>query len=160
MTEDWRKETEPLFLDGGIHMPYSWTVGRTGSRFFIALRDEGKIMGNTCPKCEHVWVPPRLRCPKCFDNLEFQDWIEVGPEGTLRHFTIVRYEHPSQPMKPPFAYGLIDLDGTDHAMTHIVYHTDMESLRRGMRLKPQFAPERRGNILDILYFTPTKGDQA
>jgi uncharacterized OB-fold protein len=157
MMSDWRKQTDSLVLEGGIHMPYSWTVGRTGSKFFLALRDDGRIMASRCTQCEFVWVPPRLRCPVCFKQIEDADWLEVGPEGTVRHFTIVHYEHSAQPLKPPFAYALIDLDGADVAITHLIYGIDPSGLRSGLRVKPVMENQRQGYILDIAYFKPLRG---
>jgi uncharacterized OB-fold protein len=111
-------------------------------------------MANKCIKCEVVWIPPRPRCPECFQEIDDKSWLEVGPQGTLRHVTIVRYEHPSQPMKPPFAYGLIDLDGANRAIVHLILDADFRKLKPGMRVKPILSPDRKGNILDISYFTP------
>lgn len=157
MGDQWREMTNPLVFEGGIHMPYSWTVGKVGSRFFVELRDNGRMMANRCTQCNLVWVPPRSRCPECFQKIEDGHWLEVGPQGVLRHFTIVRYEHPAQPMRPPFAYGLICLDKADRAIIHLVSGTDPRSLKPGMRLKPVLKPDRKGNILDILYYTPVGG---
>ncbi|MBU2552005.1 MAG: OB-fold domain-containing protein [Proteobacteria bacterium] len=157
MGDEWRQEVKPIILEGGIHMPYSWTVGRVGSRFFIELRDKGHFLANRCTTCDHVWVPPRLRCPVCFKAIPDEDWLEVGPEGTLKHFTVVHYEQPAQPLAPPFAYGLITLDGADSDVAHLISDTDLDALKPGMRLKPVFQPDRRGNMLDIAYFTPTEG---
>jgi hypothetical protein len=157
MDDQWRQETKPLILEGGIHMPYTWTVGRTGSRFFIELRDHRRLMGNRCSKCQVVWVPPRLRCPECYIAMGDDSWIEVGPEGTLRHFTIVNYSHPAQPMPPPFAYGIIDLDRAGRAITHLIAGTNLNNLKPGIRLKPVWSPNRQGTILDIAYFTPIGG---
>ncbi len=154
MDDRWRRETEPIALDGGIHMPYFWTVGRVGSRFLLELKDNNRIMGNRCPQCSVVWVPPRQRCPVCFIEIKEQDWLEVGPQGTLRHFTIVRYSHPDQPLPPPFAYGIIDLDGADRAMTHLLSGCDLDRLASGLRVMPVFVDKRQGSILDIAYFTP------
>jgi hypothetical protein len=154
---EWRDKTEPLTYEGGIHLPYSWTVGRVGSRFFIELRDNGRIMAARCPKCGVVWVPPRLRCPVCFIIIEDANWLEVGPYGTLQHFTIVRYEHAAQPMEPPFAYALIKLDGADRAIVHFVSGTDLVSIKQGMKVKPVLKANRKGNIFDIAYFTPVGG---
>lgn len=159
MTDEWRRQTAPIVYAGGIHMPYSWTVGRVGSRFFVELRDNGRLMASRCRTCNVVWIPPRLRCPECFQTIEDHDWLEVGPQGTLRHFTVVRYEHPAQPVKPPFAYGLIDLDKADRAIVHFVVGKDPKNLKQGMRVKPVFKPDRKGNILDILYFTPVEGEE-
>ena len=100
MGGEWRNQVKPIILEGGIHMPYSWTVGRVGSRFFLELRDQGRFLANQCPACERVWVPPRQRCPICFKEIPEESWREVGPEGTLNHFTIVHFEHPAQPMDP------------------------------------------------------------
>ena len=157
MEDQWRRETKPLVLEGGIHMPYSWTVGRVGSRFFAELRDKGRIMASPCSKCKDVWVPPRLRCPVCFHEIGEKDWVEVGPKGTLRYFTIVRYEHDAQPIKPPFAYGVIDLDGTTRGMTHLIQSEKMDDLECGMRLQPVMTFDPQGSILDIEYFEPVGG---
>ena len=138
-------------------MPYSWTVGLTGSRFFIELRDNGKILANRCQECKRVWVPPRLRCPTCFREIEDEDWLEVGPEGTLRHFTVIHYEQPTHPLKPPFAYGIIDLDGADRAITHLIYDTELNDLRPRIRVRPVLNPQPQGSILDIAYFKPVGG---
>ena len=69
---DWRDETEGLALKGQIKMPYTWSVGEVGSRFLVALRDEGKILGNRCPLCGNPTTPhpdpatPNARyCPHC-----------------------------------------------------------------------------------------------
>ena len=36
------------------------------SHFFLALRDEGKVVGNRCPQCKQLIVPPFMtRCPTC-----------------------------------------------------------------------------------------------
>ncbi|MBW2032083.1 MAG: Zn-ribbon domain-containing OB-fold protein [Deltaproteobacteria bacterium] len=157
MEDQWRRETKPIDFEGGIFMPYSWTVGRVGSRFFIELRDNGRIMASACRKCKDIWVPPRMRCPVCFSEIDEDAWVEIGPEGTLRHYTVVRYDHKAQPIKPPFAYAIIDLDGATRGFTHLVYGTELEDLKSGTRLKPVFALDPQGNILDIEYFTPVGG---
>ncbi|MBP1712092.1 MAG: hypothetical protein H6Q43_1589 [Deltaproteobacteria bacterium] len=155
--DDWRHETQPLIYEGGIHMPYSWTIGKTGSSFFMELRDHQRIMGNQCPECHVIWVPPRLRCPECYVEISQDSWKEIGPNGTLRHFTIVHYSHPAHPLTPPFAYGIIDLDGASRGFTHLISGVDLKALRSGLRLKPIWRSERQGSILDIDYFTPIGG---
>lgn len=159
MKDEWRSETQPVILQGGINMPYSWTIGRVGSRFFLELRDNASISANRCAHCRHVWVPPRLRCPICFKEIPDENWMEVGPNGTLRHFTVVRYHHSEQPVRPPFVYGIIDLDGTDGGITHLVDASSIEDLAPGVRLKPVFYPDREGHILDIAHFKPLGGEE-
>jgi uncharacterized OB-fold protein len=65
---------------------------------------------------------------------------------------VIRYSHPAQPIPPPFAFGIIDLDGTSHGITHFVHCSDLNVLRTGMKVKPVWKEERQGNILDIAYF--------
>jgi uncharacterized OB-fold protein len=83
-----------------------------------------------------------------------KDWLEVGPEGTLRHFTVVRYHYPGQPLKTPFAFGLIDLDGADVAIIHLLSDKAISKLKAGVRVRPVMAEPREGKILDIAFFTP------
>ena len=54
---DWLKDVEGMTLKGQIAVPYTWWVGETGSRFLRGIRDEKKILGNTCAKCGRTYVP-------------------------------------------------------------------------------------------------------
>jgi uncharacterized OB-fold protein len=147
---DWLEQVKPLTLKGQIKMPYSWSVGEVGSRFLVALRDEQKILGNQCQACKTVFVPPRQNCGKCFQRIHH--WLEVGPEGTVESFTVVRQAYPLQPADPPYAYALIKLDGADVGFLHII-KSGLERLAKGVRVKPQFAEKRTGQIKDIEAFT-------
>ena len=83
-------------------------------------------------------------------------WVEVGPEGTLITYTIVRYESTIQPKKTPFAYGIVQLDGSATGLVHLLGDVDLNTLRSGIRMEPVFKKERTGHILDILHFRPVK----
>ncbi len=146
--ETWLEEVEPLTLKGQIAVPYTWWVGETGSRFLASLRDEGKILGNRCDQCNTVYVPPRKSCGRCF--VDTGDWIELGNQGIVKAFTIVRFDHSLQPVKAPFAYALIRLDGADVDLLHII-RQGMERLKNGVRVAARFKEkeERQGHILDI-----------
>jgi len=144
--EDWLKDVKPLTVKGQIAMPYTWSVGETGSSFLVALRDQTKILASRCDACGTVYVPPRKNCPKCFTDI--QGSMEVGPEGTVEAFTIVRQGHPLHPAKAPFAYVLVRLDGSDVGFLHIV-RDDWDKLAVGCRVKALFRAQRTGHILDI-----------
>ncbi|HOM07538.1 MAG TPA: Zn-ribbon domain-containing OB-fold protein [Syntrophales bacterium] len=148
---DWLREVEPLTLKGQIAVPYTWWAGDTASRFFTALRDEGKILGTRCPECRKVFVPARRSCSRCF--VEMDQWVELPPEGVVEAFTIVRYAHPIQPAEPPFAYVLVKLDGADVSFLHIV-KKDLQDLGVGRRVRAVFKEKRDGHILDIDAFEP------
>jgi hypothetical protein len=141
-----------MVYEGRIKVPYLWSVGETGSRFLEALRDRQEIWGTRCPQCRKVFVYPVKHCGECF--VPIGEWVRVGHSGTLESFTIARYAHSMQPVAPPLAYGLIRLDGADGSLLHLIGDADLGKLKVGMRMKAVFAPERKGAITDIRYFTP------
>jgi hypothetical protein len=49
---------------------------------------------------------------------------------------------------------VIRLDGADTGMAHFLDEVDFDKVHIGMRVRPVFAEQRRGNILDIKYFKP------
>jgi len=160
--EDSRMDNETIFEveerdgllvhQGVIRVPYTWAAGEVASRFYVGLKEK-RIYGIRCPSCGTVFVPPKKVCHQCFSDLS--EWVEVSDEGTLETFTIVHYSEPElHPIKAPFAYGIIKLDGADTGMTHLIGEMDFKSIREGMRLKAVFQEEPKGNYLDIKYFKP------
>jgi hypothetical protein len=97
-------------------------------------------------------VPPRLSCKNCFTELK--EWVEVSDTGTLLTYTVVYVPGENQPFEPPYAIGLIQLDGADTGLMHVIGETDLEKLSMGMRLQAVFSQERDGSIRDIKYFKP------
>ncbi len=141
-------QVEPLTLEGQIAVPYTWWVGEVGSRFLIALRDEAKIIGNRCTRCNTVYVPPRKNCGSCFEDID--QFVEVSNEGIVSAHTVVRFKYPLQPVDTPFAYALIRLDGADVSLAHII-KDGLDKLKNGVRVRARFKDqsERTGHILDI-----------
>jgi uncharacterized OB-fold protein len=83
------------------------------------------------------------------------DWVEVGDVGTLLTYTVVKYAVPAiQPQKPPYAMGIIQLDGASTGFMHLLGEVDLDSIGIGMRVKAVFRDQREGNYLDIKYFKP------
>ena len=148
----WTEKVEELVYQGRIKVPYTWSVGEVGTRFFVELRDHQKIFGTRCPACKKVLVPARKLCGHCFRQTD--EWVEVGNQGIVQSFTVVRYPSAVQPLKPPFGYGIIRLDGADTGMAHLLSGSDPAKWRIGMRARAVFKEKRTGNILDIAYFQP------
>ncbi len=147
-----REETEAFVLAQPYSAPYEHATGPVGTRFFTELRDNQKILGMKCSGCNIVYMPPRSTCPRCFAKLE--EWVELGDEGTLLTYTVVRYHEPTHPTDAPFAYGIIKLDGADTGIGHLLGEVDLKNISIGMRVKAVFKEEREGNLLDIKYFKP------
>ena len=143
---------EPVFIKSGITMPYTYSVGDFGSKFFTELRDNARIFGVRCPTCNRVLIPPRSTCGWCFSKLD--EWVELSDKGTLVTYTIVHYPSAVHPVKPPIVYGIIQLDGADTGLAHLIGEVAPESLKIGVRVRAVFKEKREGNILDIDYFKP------
>ena len=154
--EDWRDGQEILVMDGRIKVPYNWSAGETGTRYLESLRDDKRFLGTRCPTCEIVYHIPRMHCPDCFE--ECAEWVDLGSEGTLVTYTIVRKAHPQlAPLPTPFGYGVIKLDGATTGFLHLLSEFEDGELAAGARVEAVFAEERTGSIMDVAYFRPVKG---
>ena len=156
--EKWLEGLEPVVVRQDLKVPYRYSMGAVSSKFFIEIRDNQKIMGIRCPSCDVVFVPPRTTCGRCFSQLH--EWVEVGNQGTLETYTQVRYSTPVQPAAAPFYYGIIKPDGADTGLAHMVGDLKGKEPRIGMRVQAVFRKERKGNMLDILYFKPVEEEKA
>jgi len=137
---------------GQIYIPNTYTAGAVGSQFLISLRDKKKIMGTRCPTCNRVYVPARSVCKDCYGQLD--EWVEVSDKGTLLTYTDCQQSNPVQPVEPPIVYGIVQLDGADTGIVHMLGEVDLEQLRIGMRVQAVFKEKREASILDIKYFKP------
>jgi uncharacterized OB-fold protein len=143
---------EPLIMNDRLDLPVWSCAGRIGTKFLIELRDNQRIMGLRCPKCKKVYVPPKMVCSKC--SVPMDEWVEVRKEGTLETFTVVN-EHYSdffQPKQPPYAVGIIKLDGADTGLCHFVDEVNPSNLKVGLRVQAVFRDKREASILDIDHF--------
>ena len=157
MTTTPMKPTKPVIFAGHMVYIHRFESGRTGSRFLRELRDNKKILGLKCTKCNKVYVPPRSTCKECFSQLD--KWVEVSTEGKLLTYTVLRVARDAEKdvlkKQLPVAYGIIKLDGADTGFVHMLGEVDLDKIKIGMRVKAVFREdERKGNILDINYFKP------
>ena len=58
-----------------IRIDYQFTAGLAQSRFLKGIA-EGKFLGQRCPKCQKVYVPPRGSCPT--DGVATTDEVELA----------------------------------------------------------------------------------
>ena len=146
-------------VEGKIALPYQYFAGTVGSKFLVALRDEKKILGMKCEKCEKVFIPPRATCERCFSDLT-DKWVELADTGVVTGFTVIRYEEPYQPKKPPYVLAMIKLDGADTPLVHLLECGDAANAEIGMKVQAVFAEKRTGSMLDISHFEPISGDAS
>lgn len=144
------EEMEKKVFRGRIKVPYKHTAGAYVEKFITEIGKNDKIMGVKCPKCEKVYVPPKMVCFECFEKMS--EWVEVGHQGTIQGFTVVNYKTSVMLLEPPFAYARIRLDGSDTDFLHIINEGDPNNLKVGVRVEAVFKEKPRKRILDIEYF--------
>jgi uncharacterized OB-fold protein len=138
--------------EGQIHIPNTYTAGALGTKVFTKLKDEKKIMGMRCPSCNKVFALARSTCRDCFEQME--EMVELGDQGTILTYTVCLQPNPIQPKDTPITYAVIQLDGADNGMVHMLGEVAPEAINIGMRVQARFKEERTGNLLDIEYFKP------
>ena len=150
------EKEELIHLSVDVNLPYRWAAGRYGSMMLKALRDEKKILGNRCPACNKVYVPPRVVCGPCFTAPD--EVVELSTGGILAGYSVVNYPfidpETGQKRPVPYTYAYIKLDGCDSYLSHLVDETDPKRLSPGVRVEAVFRPEgeRVGKLQDILHF--------
>ncbi|MBE8540315.1 zinc ribbon domain-containing protein [Geoglobus acetivorans] len=140
-------------VEGKIELYWIYTSGEAGDAFFKKLRDEGRFLAAKCRKCGHVFFPPRLYCEFDFSDTEF---VEISGEGCVKAFSVVSYDADGNRMEKPEIYAIIEIDGTDGSIIHLLSEVEPETVEIGMKVQPVLKPEeeREGRITDILYFKP------
>lgn len=147
--------TEPVrIIRTPSRLEYRYTAGSAQSRFLRSLA-AGKIVGQRCPECGKVYVPPRGSCPVC--AVPTDEAVELSHRGTVSTFCIVNI--PSQSLTVPVPYVCADilLDGADIPFFHLIQECPVEDVRMGMRVEAVWVePEELAvGAENIRYFRPT-----
>jgi hypothetical protein len=128
------------------------------SPFFLAIKDEKKILGCKCTRCGVVRVPPMLtHCPEC--DFAPTQLVEVEQLGKMNTTPPITYFATSLFLdKAPFGRGRVILRGADTALSVMLYTTTgilvPGLIKKGTEVKVVFRDERVGQISDI-YCVPT-----
>lgn len=144
-------ESDVLRAPHVLEFPYKRSLGPVIGGFMTGLRD-GRILGART-RDGRVIVPPTEYDPETGEDVE-AGLVEVGPGGTVRTWSWAANPRPDQPLDRPFAWVLVDLDGADTAMLHVLDAGSPEKCRSGMRVSAKFrsTPERIGSMHDIECF--------
>ncbi|MCF3145213.1 Zn-ribbon domain-containing OB-fold protein [Streptomyces platensis] len=126
--------TAPARLD------YTYAPGRAQSRYLQAL-SERRIVGERCPSCDKVYVPPRGACPTC--GVATTTQVEVGPRGTVTTFCIVNIKAKNLDIEVPYVYAHIALDGADLALHARIGGIPYDRVRMGLRVEPVWTEDGR-----------------
>jgi len=141
-----------LVTNDAMYTFYRRTKGEF-SPFFLALKDEKKLLGCKCSKCGLVRVPPFLtHCPDC--NFAPTELIEVEQVGVMNstppitYFATSLFQHMA-----PYGRGRVIFKGADTALSVILYTTTgilvPGIINKGTEVKLVFKDERIGEITDV-----------
>jgi uncharacterized OB-fold protein len=137
-----------------VELDYLYAASPEESAFYRGLA-EGRILGQRCPTCEKVYVPPRSACPA--DGTPTNEEIELPAKGTVTTFCIVNVPFMGQKITPPYVSAYVLLDGADIAFLHLILDIAAEEVRMGMRVEAVWKPreEWTTSIENISHFRPT-----
>ena len=148
-----RKIRTPIRLD------YTITAGEAASRFLRGLTKQ-RILGQRCPQCEKVYVPPRGGCPAC--GVPTREEVQLSHKGTITTFCIVNIPFAGAAIQIPYVCASVLLDGADVTLFHLVQDVPADEVRMGMRVEAVWAPdaELAPTSESIRYFRPTAAPDA
>lgn len=145
---------EPLSAPYVLEFTYTRSTGPVIGRFLTGLRD-GRIEGVKS-------ASGRVLCPPTEYDTDgsavTDEWVQVGPGGTVQSFTWVTKPVEGHPLDRPFAFALVRLDGADTSWLHILDAGEESAVSTGMRVVPRWADERTGMVTDLV-FVPEDSDE-
>jgi len=137
-----------------IRLRYQHMVSPEETRYLHGLA-EGRLLGQRCPACGKVYLPPRGACPT--DGVPTTDEVELPDHGTVTTFCIVNVPHAGQRQQPPYVAAYVLIDGADIPMLHLILGCPADQVRMGMRVSAVWRPREQWGTTpeNIEYFRPT-----
>ncbi|GEP38268.1 DNA-binding protein [Nocardioides psychrotolerans] len=142
-----------------VSLDYVYAASPEESTFYRGLH-EGRLLGQRCPTCDKVYVPPRSACPT--DGTPTEGEIELTGEGTITTFCIVNVPFLGQKIAPPYVSAYVLLDGADIALLHLILGVPADEVRMGTRVKAVWKPSEEWtySLENIDHFAPTGDPDA
>ncbi|HUZ36504.1 MAG TPA: OB-fold domain-containing protein [Streptosporangiaceae bacterium] len=132
------RDAEPVaMITTPIRLHYEHTASPGESDFLRGLA-AGRLLGQRCPACGKVYIPPRAACPT--DGVPTTDEVELPDTGTVTTFCVVNVPFPGQRVTPPYVAASVLLDGADIPFQHLVLGCEPGEVRMGMRVVAVWRP--------------------
>jgi len=139
---------------GMVRAEFNFWVGKYMDKFYDNLENK-KIVGNKCPKCSDVFVPPRQVCGTCNEKIPLgQNWVDLPDTGTLKNYTITKWkvtERGSRKVKDS-VIGMVQIDGSNTAIIYKLSNIDPAEVKTGMKVKIEWNDKTKGEPGDIKGF--------
>ena len=145
-------QNEEKVVERPIKLDYSYTAGRAQSRFLKGVTEQ-RLIGERCPSCSKVYVPPRGSCPTC--GVPTSEQVELPGTGTVTTFCVVNIPFAGQAVECPYVSATVLLDGADIGIFHLIQEIPADEVRMGLRVEPVWKDELKPTLESIKYFKPT-----
>ena len=141
-------------IDTPIELVYRYMPGRAASRFLRGI-EQGKILGQRCPSCRKVYVPPRGACAAC--GVATDEEVQLTDKGTVTTFCVVNVKFAQQVLTIPYVSATILLDGADIGLMHLIQEVEADQVHMGMRVEAVWCDpaDRKPTLESIVHFRPT-----
>ncbi|HEX8803372.1 MAG TPA: Zn-ribbon domain-containing OB-fold protein [Acidimicrobiales bacterium] len=142
----------------GIRTParldYTFTAGEATSRFLRGIAAK-RILGERCPVCGKVYVPPRGSCPT--DGVPTSEQVELAHTGIVTTFCVVNVQFYGQAMEVPYVCATVLLDGADLGLFGLVQEIPFDQVRMGLRVEAVWVDddELKPDLASIRHWRPT-----
>jgi uncharacterized OB-fold protein len=120
-----------------IRLGYQHMVSPEETRYLRGLA-EGRLLGQRCPACGKVYLPPRGACPT--DGVPTTDEVELSSSGTVTTFCVVNVPFAGQRVTPPYVAAQVLVDGADIPLQHLILGCPADEVRMGMRVVAVWKP--------------------
>jgi uncharacterized OB-fold protein len=155
--------TNTIELDWNLDLDFAQPLGETYTEFMDALKDK-KFLGTKIG--DQTFFPSKPFCNKTYNKAD--ETVECDGTGKVESFTIyhkepegVEFPDSVISLSPPYVVAVIRINNSDQSFLHLLSGVDvsdpmtlLEKVKAGLEVKPVWAEERHGNILDIKYFEP------
>jgi uncharacterized protein len=141
--------------EGNVEADYIYTSGVAGERFFVALRDEGRMLAARCTACHLDYLPPRMFCEDCF--AELTEYVDVPKTGQVAAVTVASIDRTGAHLSQPQAWAFVTFDGIRGGLVHRLL-VPPDQARAGLAVRAKLKPRdaRTGTIVDIEGFEPVR----
>ena len=110
--------TEPVtMMTTPVRLSYEHTASPAETAYLHGLA-QGRLLGQRCPVCAKVYLPPRGACPTC--GVPTADEVPLPETGTVTTFCVVNVPFTGQRVQPPYVAAQILIDGADIPIQHLV----------------------------------------
>jgi uncharacterized protein len=136
-----------------VRLHYQHTASPGESEFLRGLA-AGRLLGQRCPACGKVYIPPRAACPT--DGVPTAGEVELPDTGTVTTFCVVNVPFTGQRVPVPYVAAAIVLDGADIPIQHLILGCEPGEVRMGMRVAAVWKPRTQWGttVENIDHFQP------